>query len=646
MQNISEAAPSGNGTIPSGVEWALYAAGCGFRAFPLIPGRGIPYAVETMNAALGLPTDAPAGRHHGTTDPERIRIMWAGERANACIGIATGDGLLVIDLDEKNGKSGSATMAANGWPAPQTATQRTKSGGWHYLFDMPNGELAATDSDGLGSGIDRRGDGSGYIVLYDPAILTAERAPAPAWALAPGKSQGERMDGSDVVRAERYDVALAALLSRDVGDLNRDEWLAISGAFYTATAGIVDYAQALSDWQAWNVAHGETNDPAANARAWTHFARAGTSGDFRTLAQMAARDDPAKAYVAFGWNGPPAVPRPANDDPRALFVRVADMVARPPQFLIDGLLEQDALGAVFGDPAGGKSLVTIDMAACVATGETFHIHAVRPGAVFYIAGEGNSGLRRRFAAWEELRSRSLSDAPLFASQAAIQMLDAASGSRLTAAIDALAAEHGPPRLIIIDTLNRNFGAGDENSTADMSAFVAAVDRLRERFPGCTVLIVHHSGHGDKDRARGSSVLRGALDSEYKVAKSGETVTLANHKMKDAPPPRGMEFAIVEAAGSVALEYAGEPSDKAAGKPITSTEKMALEAFHAAAVDGSASLEAWRAAFYERYAADRQDTKLKAFNRGREGLVKRRMLEADDAGEIYSVPPMPGKMPQR
>lgn len=656
MKHLPETAPSGNGTIPSGVEWALYAAGCGLSVFPVIPGKKIAYEAATMNAALGLPSDAPAGRHHGTTNPERIQIMWAGERVNASIGITTGNGLLVVDTDEKNGKSGSATMAANGWQVPQTATQRTKSGGSHHLFDMPNGALAATDSDGLGSGIDRRGDGSGYIVLYDPAILTAERAPAPAWALAPGKSQGERMDAADVVRAERYDVALAALQSRDAGDLNRDEWLAFSGAFHTATAGIVDDAQALSDWQAWNVSHGETNDPAANARTWANFVRAGTAGDFRTLAQMAARDDPAKAYAAFGWKGPPTLPPGASATPlpvasndnrgAPLFVRVADMVAQPPVFLVDGLLEQDAVGAVFGDPAAGKSLVTIDLAACVATGETFHSRAVRAGPVFYIAGEGNSGLRRRFAAWEELRGRSLASAPLFASQAAIQMLDATSGARLTAAIDTLVASHGSPALIVIDTLNRNFGAGDENSTADMTAFVAAVDRLRERFAGCTVLIVHHSGHGDKDRARGSSVLRAALDTEYKVSKSGDAVTLTNHKMKDAPPPRAMSFAIVEAAGSIALEYTGEPSGAGAGKSITPTEQLALDAFNAVAVDGTASVETWRSEFYRQHSSDKPDTKLKAFNRGREGLCDRALLQSDDSGEIYNRPPMPGQPPAR
>jgi hypothetical protein len=537
-------------------------------------------------------------------------------------------------------------MAALGWTVPETAAQRTKSGGWHYLVEVPPGTAAPTDSDELGSGIDRRGDG-GHIVLYDPVLLTAERSPAPPWALAPGRPKADRLDPAGVMRAPSYDVALDALRSRDAGDLGREEWLLLSGAFYTATAALVDDAVALADWQQWNLSHGETNDPAANARAWADFQRKGTAGDFRTLASMAGPDDPAKAWAAFG-PGPLAMPagakRAANDDPAAFFVRVADLVSSPPVFLIDSLIEVDALAAVFGDPVAGKSLVTIDMGASVATGEPFHGHAVLSGAVFYIAGEGKNGLRRRFDAWAELRGRSLSDAPLFVSRAAVQFLDAASGAHVTAAIDALAAAHGRPRLIVVDTLARNFGPGDENSTADMSAFVAALDKLRDRFPGCTVLLVHHSGHGEKDRGRGSSVLRGALDAEFKVAKSGESVTLSNLKMKDAPPPRAMEFALVEAAGSVALEYTGEPSGT--GGTITATEQLALDAFNVVAVDGVASVEAWRAAFYERHASEKTDTKLKAFKRGRDGLAERQLLQSDDDGQSYSRPPMPGQMPQR
>ena len=71
-------------------------------------------------------------------------------------------------------------------------------------------------------------------------------------------------------------------------------------------------------------------------------------------------------------------------------------------------------------------------------------------------------------------------------------------------IDAMvrAALEGLPVLIVVDTLARNFRGGDENQTADLNQFVAMMDDLKARYASCTILIVHHTGHGDKQRGRG------------------------------------------------------------------------------------------------------------------------------------------------
>ncbi|RSV17503.1 hypothetical protein CA235_02435 [Sphingomonas sp. ABOLF] len=623
--------------VPSGVDMALYAATCGFPVFPVLPQRGLPFAAGTMNEALGLPADAPAGVHHASIDAGTIRRMWAGNRAGAWIGLAMGDGMLAIDLDEKNGKSGTATLQAKGWTIPITATQRTKSAGWHCIVQVSAGEIAATDSDVLGSGVDRRGDG-GYIVLYDPAILAAQRAMAPVWALAASPRAGERIAPDAARRAPSYDAALAALRSREP-DMDRGEWLLFSGAFYAGTIGLADDETRLADWQAWCAGYGEANDPAANRRTWAGF-RHGTNGDWSDLARM-GHDATAKALACFGANPDiPARPMQAANDPAgpALFVRVADMMAQPPVFLIESYMEEDAFACLFGDPASGKSLVAIDMSASVATGHPFHGRPVAAGPVFYIAGEGKNGLRRRFAAWEAQHGISLADAPLFVSVAAVQFLDAPSAVLAAAAIDTLAAAHGTPRLIVIDTLARNFGPGDENSTADMNAFVAALDTLRGRYAGSSLLLVHHSGHGDKGRGRGSSVLRAALDCEYLVEKKGSAVHLSNSKMKDTQPPPTMAFDLVEAADSVALEHTGTPAGTVT--KMAAGETLALQALQAAMVDGVADDTTWREAFRARRPDDaKPDTTRRAFNRAKDKLIAAGMVMVD--GDHYRRPPMPG-----
>lgn len=97
------------------------------------------------------------------------------------------------------------------------------------------------------------------------------------------------------------------------------------------------------------------------------------------------------------------------------------------------------------------------------------------------------------------------------------------------------ADIGFPSLFIIDTLARNFGGGDENSVQDMGRFVAVVDRLLVRFPGCAVMVVHHTGHNDKGRGRGSSALPAAADTiiGLSAGDEGRNITVACKKQKDA-----------------------------------------------------------------------------------------------------------------
>lgn len=313
------------------------------------------------------------------------------------------------------------------------------------------------------------------------------------------------------------------------------------------------------------------------------------------------------------------------------FVAAAGLQYRAPEFLIDGLIETDSLGLLFGEPGCGKSFLAVDIALCVATGAAFHGRGVKGGPVFLIAGEGHNGLARRFAAWAIARGVSLNDALLFKSNRAAQFLDAANARIVAEAVEALAGLHGKPALIIIDTLARNFGAGDENSTSDMGSFITAVDDLKARFPGCAVLIVHHSGHADKSRARGAMALKGALDCEYRVEKDADAIRLINTKMKDAEPPRDLHFALksvdlADGATSAVLEETDAPDRSSIPSP---THKMAMQTFISASVAhgrwdraGFAGLHVsdWRDPFYARHTGDNTEAKKKAFQRARRDLV--------------------------
>jgi hypothetical protein len=211
------------------------------------------------------------------------------------------------------------------------------------------------------------------------------------------------------------------------------------------------------------------------------------------------------------------------------------------------------------------------------------------------------------------------------------------------AIGALAVQHGIPRLIVVDTLARNFGAGDENSQKDMTTFIVAMDGLRHRFPACTIIIVHHSGHGDKDRARGSSVLKGAVDAEYKTTKTDDRIKLENHKMKDGPPPQPMEFRLESVGYSAALSYLGEPVGQLSNG-LSRDQQAALDAFNECGGDVVAT-DQWRDRFYAKHQGT-EGAKRKAFQRVRDHLVKINILATNDDGAIYRRAPMPGMVQPR
>ena len=328
-------------------------------------------------------------------------------------------------------------------------------------------------------------------------------------------------------------------------------------------------------------------------------------------------------------------------------VRASELEYREPEFIIKGLIETESLAQIFGESGSGKSFIALDIAACIASGTPFHGHEVKQGAVIYIAGEGHNALKRRLLAWERLSEISLDHAPLFLSMAAAQFLDAASAQAVADAVDQVVRTEGPPALIIVDTLARNFGPGDENATKDMSNFVAAMDRLKGRH-GCTLILVHHTGHSDKDRGRGSAALKAALDAEFRVEKTEDIIALINTKMKDAAPPLEMYFRLetvvldpaVDGAVVTSAALIKEERERQSKKQrLSVSERLVLAAFRCAApisgrLDAEGNfeglhLEDWRPVFYQMSTADNADSKRKAFNRARKDLTNKGELSVKD-----------------
>lgn len=260
----------------------------------------------------------------------------------------------------------------------------------------------------------------------------------------------------------------------------------------------------------------------------------------RTTAAMEwlSRHTVRKALEAFppldlsGITPPPMFGAPTQR--RRLLVSVDDMLARPrvPNWLVTGILEKHTLGMLFGDPGVGKSFVALGWALSIASGVPWQGREVAHGPVVYVAGEGFGGLSRRADAWRRHSQVSRAGVPIHFTERAVAFNDPGAIGELQGEIDDLPT---PPVLIVVDTLSRATPGLDLDKAKDMNSFVGACDRLREKYQ-CAVLVVHHSGHGDKNRAMNSIALKGAVDFEAGVKREGDDLlSLTSTKAKDAEP---------------------------------------------------------------------------------------------------------------
>lgn len=133
------------------LEAALAYAALGWRVFPLLPKSKEPATVHGFKDA--------------TTDEGQIRRWWA-ENPERNVGIATGRGLCVVDVDDKPKNPVQGSDMLRDWELEHgdltpTVTATTGTGGVHYYYDVGRKAVPSCQSDTVF--IDLRCEG-GYVV--------------------------------------------------------------------------------------------------------------------------------------------------------------------------------------------------------------------------------------------------------------------------------------------------------------------------------------------------------------------------------------------------------------------------------------------------------------------------------------------------
>jgi hypothetical protein len=142
FSTITRPSRAASGMIAPALKWAAR----GLPVFPLLPKSKIPYA-------------GTRGFKDATRDESSIREWWT-EKPRSNIGISTGDGFFVVDLDGPDAQQWFVkSIGRHGGYDPTLVTKTAR--GWHLFFwapvDIPNSTSL------LAPHVDVRGNG-GYVV--------------------------------------------------------------------------------------------------------------------------------------------------------------------------------------------------------------------------------------------------------------------------------------------------------------------------------------------------------------------------------------------------------------------------------------------------------------------------------------------------
>lgn len=199
--------------------------------------------------------------------------------------------------------------------------------------------------------------------------------------------------------------------------------------------------------------------------------------------------------------------------------------------LVDGALVDRDLNLIFGPSGSLKSFFLQDLGLHVAAGvPEWHGHRVRRhGTVFYVAGEGASGILQRVEAWEAERGvEPVEDFRVIPMAVNLFSTRPNQTDVLLRSMDRAGADDAA--LVIFDTQARCTVGANESSPGDMNIVVDNLQRIINE-TGAAVGIAHHS---DKEgRAeRGTESIRNAAGLVHRASFNRKVAVLKPEKLKE------------------------------------------------------------------------------------------------------------------
>lgn len=223
---------------------------------------------------------------------------------------------------------------------------------------------------------------------------------------------------------------------------------------------------------------------------------------------------------------------PANDNPGGEWLSPADFEGLEPvprRWVLPDWLPRGEATALFGRGGVGKSLLALQLAACVATGRNFlGVPIPEPGSVVVLSAEDDANeLHRRQVAINralglELRDlKAITWVPRSGQENDLVLTGRDGTTRTTPLYARLAARVRETRacLLILDNVAQLFG-GDENARREVTAFANRLTRLAQE-NDCAVLLLGHPAKASDSEFSGSSAWDAAVRSRWLFARPEE-----------------------------------------------------------------------------------------------------------------------------
>jgi hypothetical protein len=261
-------------------------------------------------------------------------------------------------------------------------------------------------------------------------------------------------------------------------------------------------------------------------------------------------------------------------------------------------LVKDFLGAgefslFVAKPGTAKSVLLCDIGCHIAAGMDWHGRKVKQGIVVFFAAERKSLTERRVAAWR--KKYGVAGIPFVVVGGKLDLTgNLIDAKALAGTIKSLEAKAGRECvLIILDTVTRTFGGGDQNASKDMQRYIQSVDELH-RATSAHVAAIHHSGW-EGDRGKGAIDLDGAIAVSFGITVSGKGES-KSFVLECTGANDGQDGAITGfRLESVSLGIDADGNETTA--PVVVPFK-ATPASHTAIVDGGSTLKGMTANAFE------------------------------------------------